>query len=357
MQTGKMLFDTAPVAAHAQPSRATSCSGEEWSGVIDVDRRLLQRDIQLFASSDIDEIRSLVGRVIKPHHLTLVGGGRLRARMHHSALGGLEISRLKYGHAVQIERTTHLGDFFLVQMPLHGATSVKSGHQNITNSAQLASVLNPHDEVSMEWAAESDILMLRISKALVERCLVGHLGHALDQPLEFQLDFDWRKNSAWLGFVRYLAASAPHFKSFASNTMLVNQLEQMAATLLLSCHAHSYSSSRACKRMPLLPRHVKRAQDYIDGHAHEPISVTHIAQAAGVSVRSLYAGFKDVLGTSPMQYLRELRLEKVRAELLGGSEGNVAGVAHRWGFQHMGRFSGEYKKKYGESPVETMRRQ
>jgi AraC-like DNA-binding protein len=350
MRAGTTLFTAMPDNA------STSTSHPQWTGVVDVDRKLLQRDIQLFASTDIDEIKSLVGRVIKPHQLSLIGGESLNARMHHSSLGGIEISRLKYGPAVRIKRTTHLDDFFLVQMPLQGATSVESGNQKIEASAQLASVLNPYDEVSMDWSRGSDMLMLRISKDLVERCLVGHMGHTLDRPLEFQLNFDWKNNSVWLNFVHYLAASAPHFKTFENNSLAVSQIEQMAATLLLSCHSHNYSSHSTTNRKPVLPRHIRRAQDFISTHAHEPICANRIAEIAGVSLRSLYAGFKDLLGTSPMQYLRDLRLDKVRAELLGNVNGNIAGIAHRWGFEHMGRFSGEYKKRFGESPSQTLRR-
>ena len=78
---------------------------------------------------------------------------------------------------------------------------------------------------------------------------------------------------------------------------------------------------------------------------------------AGVSLRSLYAGFQDFCDISPMQYLRNVRLERVRAELTAGPvSGGVASVALRWGFTHMGRFSAEYKAHFGESPSQTARK-
>lgn len=58
---------------------------------------------------------------------------------------------------------------------------------------------------------------------------------------------------------------------------------------------------------------------------------------------------------SPMQYLKDLRLERASAELLGGST-HVAGVALRWGFGHLGRFSADYRARFGEYPSETVRR-
>jgi transcriptional regulator GlxA family with amidase domain len=57
-----------------------------------------------------------------------------------------------------------------------------------------------------------------------------------------------------------------------------------------------------------------------------------------------------------MHYLRDLRMERARAELLSGDTHNIAGVALRWGFAHMGRFSAGYKERYGESPSQSLRR-
>ncbi|KAG1240833.1 hypothetical protein G6F68_017277 [Rhizopus microsporus] len=57
-----------------------------------------------------------------------------------------------------------------------------------------------------------------------------------------------------------------------------------------------------------------------------------------------------------MHYLRDLRMERARAELLSGESHNIAAVALRWGFAHMGRFSAGYKARYGESPSQSVRR-
>jgi transcriptional regulator GlxA family with amidase domain len=57
-----------------------------------------------------------------------------------------------------------------------------------------------------------------------------------------------------------------------------------------------------------------------------------------------------------MRYLREIRLDEVRKALLQAErEEGVAAIAMRWGFDHMGRFSSDYRKRYGESPSQTLR--
>ncbi|MAF04024.1 AraC family transcriptional regulator [Herbaspirillum huttiense] len=320
-----------------------------------VERLLNGSNKLLFASSDLDEVRSMVGRVMKPHRLDLTGQGeRLDARMHYTSLGDLSVSRLRYGSAVQIEPGS-LDSFFLVQMPLYGMARIESGAQHIDSSAELASVLSPQEATRMTWMAGTDQLMLRLSRSLVERTLVGYLGHPLNEPLRFELGFRWRECAPWQCMLSYLIDCTLQHHDLAMHKIVVSQIEQLAASILVTSHRHNHCEDAPARRSTILPRHVRRAQDFLEAHAHEPVTAEQLAQAAGVSVRSLYAGFKDFLGVSPMQYLRDLRMERARAELMSGDSNHVAGVALRWGFAHMGRFSNEYKQRYGESPSKTLR--
>ncbi len=107
----------------------------------------------------------------------------------------------------------------------------------------------------------------------------------------------------------------------------------------------------------LAPGHVKRAEDYIRQHAEEAPTLTAIAGAIGVGVRSLNRAFHEFRGYTPMDFLREERMRGVRAALMvapGGS--TVACVASMWGYSNLGLFAVNYKRKFGESPSQTLRR-
>lgn len=80
-----------------------------------------------------------------------------------------------------------------------------------------------------------------------------------------------------------------------------------------------------------------------------------LAEHGGVSVRTLFAGFRTYRSTTPMHYLRDLRLARVNEELRSGQVESVTDTAYKWGFAHLGRFAQEYKRRYGESPSETRR--
>lgn len=105
-------------------------------------------------------------------------------------------------------------------------------------------------------------------------------------------------------------------------------------------------------------RTVRDAQEWIAAHAREPITSTDVHRALGMSARGLQAAFSRHAGTTPMRFLREFRLDRVRADLLVADPGTttVAAVAGGWGFAHLGRFAGYYAAEFGESPSTTLHR-
>lgn len=103
-------------------------------------------------------------------------------------------------------------------------------------------------------------------------------------------------------------------------------------------------------------RVVREARAWMRAHAHEPIDVPTLCAALGVSRRTLQYSFEAVLQLSPVSYLRALRLNGVRRELLRGSAEPVADCAARWGFWHLSRFAAEYRALFDEKPSETAAR-
>lgn len=315
--------------------------------------------VRLFQSRDLDETRSTVARVFKPHDLGVVGRRqKLDAFMDHLPLGGASINRLRYGADVSIEPDC-LDDFLLVQMPLQGTAQIRCGDQNITSTPARASVLTPSLPLHMRWQGQCDQLIVRLERTALEAACSAQLGYALPRPIEFQLDMDLHtpQGAAWKALVQFLASSA--FSEDASrHTLIARQVESLLITTLLAQHPHSYTQALAGPAATPAKHYVQRAEDYILQHYHEPITIETLARHAAISARSLHKGFQQYKGTSPMGFLRLVRLQNVREQLLqardSGQQLQVTRVALNAGFSHLGHFSQAYRAQFGETPTQTL---
>ncbi|WP_273150649.1 helix-turn-helix domain-containing protein [Methylophaga thiooxydans] len=88
----------------------------------------------------------------------------------------------------------------------------------------------------------------------------------------------------------------------------------------------------------------------------DPITIGEICTALNISRRTLNHAFQQVLGITPVAYMRNIRLHKIRAELQYKSKqlNSIACVASHWGFWHMSLFARYYRELFGETPSETL---
>lgn len=79
-----------------------------------------------------------------------------------------------------------------------------------------------------------------------------------------------------------------------------------------------------------------------------------MAEAAGVSPRTLQRHFAQVLKLSPQAAMQRLRLDAARQTLRSGEAATVLDAALRHGFDHPGRFASSYARAFGERPSGTL---
>ncbi len=137
----------------------------------------------------------------------------------------------------------------------------------------------------------------------------------------------------------------------------MRELEQLILGQLLLAQPNNYSVLLHEQPRAPAPRAIRRATELIAAHAAEPLTVSDIAEAVGLSVRALQEGFRRFLDTTPTACLCETRLRQVRRELTAADPTvtTVTETAIRWGFLHPGRFSVQYHKRFGETPSATLR--
>ncbi|MFE4974417.1 AraC family transcriptional regulator [Kitasatospora sp. NPDC056651] len=311
--------------------------------------------VSLYEGNSIEELRHVVGERLAPHRLAVLGEQRLPGRFRSFHEGSVALYDLGYGAPVRLW-TGELPDFYNVILPHAGGGRVVS---NGTELSSTLSVAGPGDRVTMEWDAGALNGALAMSRQTVEQALAVRLGEVPQEPLRFTAVLDPADPAVrtWLELVFF-------FREFTVSELAhrsplgVQQFEKLLVHGLLDAQPHSLGHDGADHGSALLPSALRRAADYCAEHAGEALSVADIARAARVSLRTLREGFRRHLDTTPLAYLRRVRLDRAHHDLLaiadGRARGTVTEVACRWGFTHLGRFSADYRQAYGRSPSQTL---
>jgi AraC-like DNA-binding protein len=103
-------------------------------------------------------------------------------------------------------------------------------------------------------------------------------------------------------------------------------------------------------------RAVRGALAFIESRAHVSLRLADLCSATGVGARTIEYGFQAFYDIAPMTYVKYLRLNRARRDLVraGASAPSVKSHAEVWGFRHMGQFAKDYKVLFGENPSTTL---
>lgn len=107
---------------------------------------------------------------------------------------------------------------------------------------------------------------------------------------------------------------------------------------------------------PVRIRIAKKAQEYIEAHYDDCVRMEDLCRETGVGVRTLQRCFKEYFDVTVSEYLKTKRLDAAHRDLGDASPetNTVTEIALHHGFGHLGRFSVEFKERFGESPAVTL---
>lgn len=195
--------------------------------------------------------------------------------------------------------------------------------------------------------------LMHFDGQFLERVASEHEG-APDGPLLFDTTYS-PSGTALQQWAATVSAVARVIHSGSTSALLRSEANRAAAVSLLDTFPHESLSAPPELTIPSSAR-LRRAIEFMHANAHLPITVTEIAEATGISSRSLQTSFRTHLDLTPLDYLRRIRLDRVREELRAGhvDDVTVAEVARRWGFAHLGRFAAHYAERFGELPRHTL---
>jgi AraC-like DNA-binding protein len=101
----------------------------------------------------------------------------------------------------------------------------------------------------------------------------------------------------------------------------------------------------------------RKAYGFLRDCGDQVPSIREVCAVTGASYSTLERGFREIYGIGPKALMTSMRLSGARRALLHPSQTTtVTDVALHWGFLEFGRFSAQYRQRYGEVPSETLRR-
>jgi AraC-like DNA-binding protein len=315
-----------------------------------VARALTDEQLAAMVTSDARQVEIALGQLIDVKIALEPLAPSFSVEVHPHA--GVDILVLEASTAFALRATLGPFENTMALLLPRGDSVVRQklgGRQNVLD-ATVAAVYAPGDRVVLETAQRASATILRISAELLTREWQELAQTRAPIPaLPRALDVRSGPGRIVAVLIAQLG-SDPALSSMSTDPRTVRWLERMLAQALLldAWREHGpvhHNASRAS---------LQRVEEYAAAHLGDLITLGDLARVAGVSARSLQLEFHRRRGVPPMAWLREQRLERVRAELLRGV-GTVSEIALRYGFTHLGRFAEAYRQRFGEAPSQTLR--
>ncbi len=316
------------------------------------------------ASRDIDELRDELGRRFTPHSLNITRANRkINSYVCSCAVNDLRLLSFSYGKGVPVQAATDDGqcsEVISLNFQTSGTGHLEQQRESHAITANQGLVINMDRPFRLDLQGYSGVALVLSHETLRRhaRSLLGERAGQIQWKLDKSVDLTKPAGQALKSAVLYAVHEMDGALGALNNPISLANLENYLLTQFITLHPNTlhHGMVETGPNPAVIPRYIKRARDYIHAHAHEKITLAALAAYAGCSYRSLQSVFGKVLGMPPMAYLKMVRLEGLRNELLtaDSAQRSVAEIAGQWGFVHMGRLAQMYKKQFGVLPSETL---
>jgi AraC-like DNA-binding protein len=277
-----------------------------------------------------------------------------------ASLGPITVGEIEFGSPVWMDCGEDRSTYH-VNVPLSAGLESTHRGQHMTVRPGVAAVYQPEGHTAVSrWEGGGRTVFVKIERGAVDDALAHSLGCELTSQIDFRSAMPTTSGPgrSWIEMLLLVKRQLFQPDSLIHQPLVgLPLIDGLVRGLLMAAdHRDREAVMRGSGR--LAPSVVRAAIDIIEAESDLPLTVSALAVRTNVSVRTLYDGFRRHLGTTPMAYLRDVRLRRVHETLLASdpSVTTVAAVAHRWGFTHHGRFAAAYANRYGERPGSTLRR-
>lgn len=306
--------------------------------------------VQVLSSCDLQEMQAAVARAYFPHNLQKISRPVTVGVVRTLELGPLTLGRIQWGTDISLE-CDYAQDAYEVNIVLAGSLSwERDGKQHTAGPGEAAVFLPGKRSTITYWGADAKVLGVKMARGTLHNHLPvdATVSAPLEEIAPATLDLRSDEGRSWVRFIR---SSAEHMISDPAVTSLPAFRDSLVAAVAAPMAVFLTPEFGAAPPGPYMIRRVRNAVEQDLGRRW---SLDDMAAVSGVGRRRLQQAFRDYVGATPTAWLLRVRLDHAH-RLLAASTGSttVYEVAYACGFNHLGRFAQEFRKRFGYTPSET----
>jgi AraC-like DNA-binding protein len=311
------------------------------------------------AASDPDEIAGAVNKLYVEHtaRFRRHGAADVDSSLHAASAGPVSASLMHWTSFDYDADCSPTGQF--VGTLCHAGTGSATVGREEVRFAAGDGFMPPADRPYRVDLRQNMLTLVQVPRSITAELAEQHTGlPAAKLRFESMAPVSPSALGFWSGTMNLICRQLIGSGATTLSPLLARELTRLGAVALLETFPNTamVHEPREPGRIP--PAAVRRAAEFIDSSADQPITAADIAAQAGVTLRALQYAFRRHYGVTPTGYLRRVRLERAHAELRAAdpaSDLTVAGVAHSWGWLSASHFTTLYRRQYGELPSRTLR--
>lgn len=288
------------------------------------------------------------------------GNGHLQTSTATTEKLGIKVGRVSStGHEIDLTELNH----FTILLPVQGRLEARSCRAEHSCRQGEALLFGPNRRTTRTVAEsgerfEANVLLFPTGmlKANLDTQTLDKIGGLLETGVT--VHHAETSGAPFLKFCDFLSTAMMSGSAMLGDRRHMQQME----TLLIELYGEFISrlaeeNSVSQKTRSAGARYVAKAEEYMRANLDEPLTVSGIAAAIGVSPRSLQLAFREVRSAAPREILALMRLTLVHEKLKSDrSAAGVTDIALECGVANIGRFAALYRETYGEKPSATRRR-
>lgn len=218
-------------------------------------------------------------------------------------------------------------------------------------------IVSPSKRVLHQRSANGGAFVIRAEFDTIEEQFRRMMGRRPSGPIIFDSSVDLEKGVGAQArrSIDFLVNSIQQDSTILEIPILRTSLDEMMLNILLALPNNYSDELINGRQISVAPGFVRRAEEFLEARAAEPVTISDLVAECGCSRRALFSAFNKFRGYTPMQFLADARLKSARKALQSPATGDtITSIAHACGFAHLGRFAGAYRRRFDESPSETL---